>query len=97
MRYKKLLYKGETIRNNKRIEKILSTNEFYWLIDSEIENADIEIKNNTLVWNSGNYYTGNWYYGIFKGGNFHGNFKNGIFEDGNFKGNWESGIRTNQQ
>ena len=29
-----------------------------------------EIKNNTLIWHDGDYLSGNWHYGIFKGGNF---------------------------
>jgi len=96
MRYTKLTYGDKTITNNKHITEILLSNKFYWLIDSEIENADIEINNNTIIWNSGEYYTGNWHYGIFKNGEFHGNFINGIFEDGRFKGKWVSGINLNQ-
>lgn len=94
MRYKKLNYDGQSITNNREIERILSQEKFYWLIDSEIENADIEIKNNTLIWNEGEYFTGNWHFGIFKGGTFHGNFINGIFEGGNFEGKWNSGIKS---
>ena len=93
MRYKKLTHDGNVITNTKEIERILSQEKFYWLIDSEFENADIEIKNNTIIWNDGEYFTGNWHFGIFKGGTFHGSFTNGIFEDGEFKGKWLSGIK----
>jgi len=93
MRYKKLNHDGNIITNNREIERILSHEKFYWLIDSEFENADIEIKNNTIIWNDGEYFTGNWHFGIFKGGTFHGTFTNGIFEDGEFKGEWLSGIK----
>ena len=94
MRYNKLKYGDKTITSSSKINKILSDNKLYWLIDSEIENADIEIKNDTLIWHSGKYYTGDWKYGIFKEGEFHGNFINGIFEDGIFKGKWHSGIKS---
>ena len=94
MKYQELLIDGKSIKDKKAIEKILSNLKFYWLIDSEIENALIEIKNNTIIWHSGDYYVGDWYYGIFKRGNFYGKFINGIFEDGNFKGEWVSGIKN---
>ncbi len=92
MRFEKLVYKGNTIIDPNKILKILKEEGFYWLIDSEIENADIEILNKTIIWNAGNYYSGNWYYGIWKNGNFYGIWENGIFEGGNFKGKFISGI-----
>lgn len=95
MRYKELIYGDKSITNNTEIDKILKTNKFYWLIDSEIENAKIEIKKNTIIWHSGDFYSGNWNYGIFKDGNFFGDFINGIFEGGNFKGKWHSGTNLN--
>jgi hypothetical protein len=93
MRFKELIYGDKQIDNPREIEKILERNNFDWLIDSEIENAKIEIKNNTLIWNGGDYYSGFWYYGIFKNGNFYGTFENGIFENGNFYGKFLSGIK----
>lgn len=87
MRYSELVFNGKKYINDIQINKILSDNNFHWLIDSEIENASIEIKNNTIIWNNGDYYTGNWHYGIFKNGNFYGIWENGIWENGNFKGN----------
>lgn len=93
MRYKELLIDNKSIKNKEEINSILKNQKFYWLIDSEIENAEIEIKNNTLIWHSGDFFSGNWVYGIFKGGNFYGNFINGIFINGNFKGQWKSGIK----
>ena len=95
MRYVELTYGDKIITNHKKIDEILKNHKFYWLIDSEIENAKIEIKNNTLVWHSGDFYSGNWIFGIFKEGNFYGDFINGIFEKGNFKGKWHSGINLN--
>lgn len=92
MRYLELTYRDKKYTNRKEIDSILTSEKFYWLIDSEIENAQIEIRKNTLVWKNGDFLNGDWYYGIFKNGNFYGNWENGIFESGNFGGNWQSGI-----
>lgn len=87
-----LIYKGKTYKNNNEINKILKEEKLFWLIDSELENAKIEIKNSTVIWYEGLFISGNWDYGIFKNGGFYGNWKNGIFENGFFGGNWQSGI-----
>lgn len=92
MRFLELQYNGEIITQNNKILKILEKEQLQWLIDSEVEQAKIEIKNKTLIWHDG-YFLGNWHYGIFKGGEFHGNFENGIIEGGDFKGNFVSGIK----
>jgi hypothetical protein len=94
MRYRCLEYSGKRIYNQNKIEQILEENNLSWLIDSEFEDADIEIKNRTLIWNSGNYYSGIWYYGIWKSGTFYGTWMNGIFEGGIFKGKFISGIKS---
>ena len=78
MRYSELNYRGKTYTNVNEINDILLKEKFYWLIDSEIENAQLEIKNNTLIWNNGSFYTGNWYYGIWENGNFDGKWCSGI-------------------
>lgn len=93
MKYLELIYGDKKYTNESQINDILSKNKFYWLIDSEIEDAVIEIKKDNIIWHNGNYYSGNWYYGIFKNGQFYGNWENGIFENGNFNGKWISGIR----
>jgi len=93
MRFKELIVEGEKIVGEHRIVMTLEQIGFNWLIDSEIENACCEIKNNTLIWHSGDFISGNWHYGIFKSGNFYGNFKNGIFEGTNFKGKFLSGVK----
>ncbi len=94
MRYKQLKYGDKTITNIRKIDSVLMEEGLRWLIDCEIEDADIEIKNKTLIWNSGKFITGNWEYGIFKDGTFYGTFKNGIFENGNMRGNFISGIKN---
>lgn len=86
MKYKSLIFNDTkyTIRN--QIEKILRDLKFFWLIDAEMENAEIEIRNNTLIWYNGIFLSGQWHFGIFKDGKFYGNFINGIWEGGQFKG-----------
>jgi hypothetical protein len=92
MRYTELKYGNKTYTIESQIDKILENQKFYWLLDSEIENAVLEIKKDTLIWYDGDFYSGNWHYGIFKGGIFSGNWENGIFENGSFRGKWLSGI-----
>ncbi len=92
MRYRELILNGSSIKSQSKIDQILKSNGFYWMVDSEIEQSLLEIKNNTIIWHSGNYYSGVWKYGIFKSGIFYGIWENGIFENGEFKGKWESGI-----
>ena len=96
MNFLELKYVGKTYTEPKQIIKILKDEGFYWLIDSEVDGAIIEIENNTLIWNEGIYMVGDWEYGIFKNGGFYGNWKNGIFENGYFNGNWESGINLSK-
>lgn len=96
MGFLELKYDNQTITNQREIVKILKKEAFYWLIDSEVSDAIIEIKNNTLIWYDGTYLSGDWYYGIFKNGNFFGNWENGIFENGQFNGNWNSGINLSK-
>lgn len=92
MDFLELKHGGKTYTNQREIINILKKEGFYWLIDSEVSEAIIEIKNNTLIWHDGSYLSGDWYYGIFKKGNFFGKWENGIFEDGTFEGKWNSGI-----
>ena len=92
MRFKKLIINESSISNREKIESVLNQHKFWWLIDAEVEDAVIEIKNNTIIWYSGNFYAGRWYYGIWKSGNFFGIWENGIFEDGKFSGKFLTGI-----
>ena len=92
MRYIELKYRGKTYANQSDINDILTDQKFYWLIDSEIEDAQIEIKNETIIWHNGNFYNGDWYYGIFKNGKFYGDWENGIWEGGEFVGKWQGGV-----
>lgn len=89
-----LIFNNKTLTNKSEILKILKDNKLYWLIDSEVEEANIEIKNNTLIWHSGIYKYGKWHFGIFKNGTFYGIWENGIWESGTFKGKWISGVNS---
>ena len=97
-RFKEFYYYGKDstakkITSKSEINKILDKENLHWLIDSEFENAKIEIKKGTVIWNGGTYYSGNWHFGIFKDGVFYGNFMNGILEGGIFRGKFFSGIK----
>jgi hypothetical protein len=83
----------KTYTHPKEILKILESEKLYWLIDSEVDDAKIEISNHTIIWHEGIFMNGNWKYGIFKNGGFYGKWENGIWEDGYFNGNWISGIK----
>jgi len=92
MRFLELIYGDTKTTNQREITQILEKENLHWLVDSEIEEAKIEIRKGTLIWHDGIFYSGHWHYGIFKGGNFYGIFENGIFENGNFHGKFLSGI-----
>jgi hypothetical protein len=94
MKFKELIYNNTSLKEEHKIIKILHKEGFHWLIDSETENASIEIVNNTIIWNSGDFYSGHWHYGIWKDGNFYGIWENGIFENGKFDGKFISGIKS---
>jgi hypothetical protein len=93
MRFKELRVGERIITKPTDINKELTKFNLQWLIDSEIEDAEVEIKNNTLIWNDGKFITGHWQYGIWKDGQFRGTWENGIWEKGNFDGKWRSGIK----
>jgi hypothetical protein len=93
MRFKELRVDGVVLTKPTEISDKLRNLDLKWLINSEIEDAVVEIKNNTVIWHSGNFISGDWHYGIFKSGNFYGTFENGIFEGGTFKGKFVSGIK----
>lgn len=93
MKYRYLIHKGVELNNKFLIEKKLKELNFHWLILAEFENAEIEIENDTIIWNWGVWYSGRWKYGIFKKGEFLGGiFENGIFISGDFKGIFKSGV-----
>ncbi len=97
MRFKSLNYNSQNILRESEINKILSNNNLDWLLNAEFEEAEIEVKNKTLIWHNGNWYAGDFEYGIWIDGNFYGgSFINGIWQNGEFyDGTFESGIWKN--
>ena len=95
-RFKNFKYNDEVIKKTNKINDILDTH-FTWFSYCEFEEADIEIKNNTIIWKNGKFYKGIikyiiWQDGIF----FNGMFENGIWENGIWEnGKWISGIWLN--
>lgn len=85
---------GDThLTSSKLIEQYLYTSDFYWLLECELDDVRIEIKDNILYWKSGIFYWGVWYWGVFESGEFRsGIWKGGIFLDGIFKGTFENGV-----
>lgn len=96
MRFIQLKYRGKNYTNSREIDDILTENKIYWIVDSEIENANLELERGTIIWHSGEFYSGDWYYGIFKDGKFYGNWINGIWENGFFGGKWHSGVNLTE-
>jgi ribonucleotide reductase beta subunit family protein with ferritin-like domain len=94
MRFNELKIDEKVIKNQKIITNILKEEGFNWLVDSEIESAKIKIEKGVIIWESGEFYSGFWKFGVFKGGTFFGVWENGIFEGGNFRGEWISGIKS---
>lgn len=93
MNFIELKFRGKVYTHPKEILEILESERFYWLIDSEVNDAIIEIINNTLIWHGGDFLSGDWHYGIFNKGEFYGKWHNGIWESGQFNGEWISGIK----
>ena len=52
MDFQELKYKGKTYTEYNQIIKILKSEGFYWLIDSETDGAILEIENGTIIWRS---------------------------------------------
>lgn len=92
MNFLELIHNEKTYTNPRQIVKILKDEKLNWLIDSEVLDAKIEIRNKTVIWNEGSYLSGDWYFGVFKDGSFFGTWEDGIFEGGHFDGKWISGI-----
>ena len=55
MDFLELRYEGKTYTTKNHILEVLSKEKLYWLIDSEVNKAIIEIQNNTVIWHEGIY------------------------------------------
>ncbi len=91
-RFVSLKVEDSTYHTSKAIEQYLYTSDFYWLLDCEVDDVKIEIKDNILYF-SGIFYWGVWKFGVFRSGEFRsGIWQGGIFLDGLFKGTFENGV-----
>lgn len=82
-----------TITSSVLIEQWLSTSPYYWMLECELDGAQLEVVDNILVWKSGIFYWGEWHWGVWKSGEFRsGNWLGGIFYDGSFRGTWHRGV-----
>ena len=89
VRFKELKYEGKTYEKEFKIKEILIESKLDWVLDAEMENARIEIINETLVWNAGTWFNGTWKYGVFRSGEW----RYGIWEGGVwYNGTWRNGI-----
>lgn len=93
-RFSELKLGNKTYTNSKEIEVFLSSSNFYWLLDCEVDNVKIEIIDDILYWNNGIFYFGDWLWGVFNSGEFRGGtWHGGIFNDGIFSGDWIRGVK----
>jgi hypothetical protein len=94
MRFKNLKYKNRNLTENKSIERVLIETGYAWLLDCEIEEANLEISKGRLKWLDGIFYTGIWVEGEWhKGEWFYGQWLNGRWLEGIwYNGIWTDGI-----
>lgn len=91
-RYKELKFGDKTYTETYKINEILAKNGFEWFLDCEVENVRLEITKNTLVFNSGVFFNGNWEYGVFRDGQWkYGTWEGGVW----YNGTWYNGIYKN--
>lgn len=97
-RFLELKMDNNVYTTSKSIEQILYHSKFSWLLECEVDDVKIEIKDNILYWNNGIFYWGVWNWGVFNNGEFRsGDWKGGIFLNGLFKGIWHNGVFKNGQ
>jgi len=84
---------GTTLNDNKPIEKWLYASQFSWLLECELDNVKLRVKDGIVYWTSGILYWGNWKWGVFESGEFRsGTWNGGIWMSGTFKGKWINGV-----
>jgi hypothetical protein len=84
---------GTTLTDSRPIEKWLYTSPFYWILECEVDNVKLKIKDGILHWQSGILYWGDWKWGVFESGEFRsGKWNGGIWLNGTFKGKWMNGV-----
>ncbi len=97
MRYNELKFDGKIYTEQWKIDEILIDKGFKWVVNSEIENARLEILKDTLIWNAGIWYNGTWEFGVFRDGEWkYGTWEGGVWYNGKWKdGTFKSGIIYN--
>ena len=97
LRYSELKYNGQIYTEQWKIDEILISNKFNWMVNAEIKNARLEIFQDTLVWNAGIWYNGDWYFGVWRDGEWrYGTWQNGVWYNGVWRdGTFKSGIIYN--
>lgn len=81
MRIESLTIGDDIYKGNNAINYLHGSN-FDWLLECEIDNAVLEIINNTLIWKSGIFYWGIFEWGIFESGDFRsGKINGGIIKE----------------
>lgn len=84
---------GTVLNSNAVIEKWLYSSVFYWLLECELDNVKLEVKEGIVYWKSGVLYWGNWQWGVFESGEFRsGTWNGGIWLGGTFRGKWLNGV-----
>lgn len=92
-RFLELKTDNKVFNTTKSIEQYLYTSPFYWLLECEVDDVKLEIKDNILYWNSGIFYWGVWKWGVFNSGEFRsGTWEGGVWFGGTFKGTWLNGV-----
>lgn len=92
-RFKQLKIDDKILTISKEIEQFLYESNFSWLLVCELDNVDIEIKDNILYWHSGILYWGIWEWGVFLNGEFRsGKWLGGILINGIILADWHRGV-----
>lgn len=82
-RFIKLTTENKVINNTKPIEKFLASTSFDWLLNCELDNVELEIKDNILYVKEGVIYWGNMKWFVFDKGEFRsGTWEGGICNEG---------------
>lgn len=96
-RYKELKYGDKTYTEQYKIDEILIKNGFDWFLECEVENTRIEILKDTLIFNTGVFFNGDWKYGVFRDGQWkYGTWEGGVWYNGTwYNGTFQNGLIFN--
>lgn len=84
---------GTILKDSKPIEKWLYTSPFNWLLECELDNVKLRVKDGILYWTSGVLYWGHTKWMVWESGEYRsGEWSGGIWFDGTFKGKWMNGV-----